>query len=227
MFSVSPEPSISPGTTIPSSDYDIAYIGYYSKVDGEFITEVLPGDSTLEILDVDGVDGQQEFTNQTDGSIPNPGDLLLGQRSDLPEPIQAPGNYSDHIIQINSTSGSLTEPVTAISNNTQNGATDVWLNGTSLNTSDSVNDIQVLPQVGYNQAVEYVSDPTTVNSTEVKSLLEEQRQTIENLKEELGNSGGGGFSLPDFGLGGIGSALGGVVVLGGGFWAAVNILGGD
>lgn len=232
MFSVDNPPQLKPAVTITASEYDIAYIGYDSAVDGTFTTEVLSSSSgDLEILDLDGVDNQVDMTdttfNQTDdtGPIKNPGDIYLGYNETMPDPLQTPWNFTEAIISVDATNSSFTEPVGNISKNSVTDGEQVWLNGTQVETHEEINSIEVMDGVGYSQPVDYVSDETTVSGSEVQAMLEEQRQTIQELDEALASDGGGGFSLP--GLDSIGSSIGGLIVLGGAVLLLPQLLGDD
>lgn len=207
-----------PGEQIAAADYRIAYLGYYSAVTDEFLTTTLSGDSPITVYDVDGLDGQVQAPESSRAdTVGTNGEITVWQGGDAPEQLVDPGSYSDWRIVVQTENGStVTRPITDVTTDGSTPSADSTfkLASSTLTEGSTVESIDIQPSTGYTNPVTTVSDATQVNSTEIKNQLEEQRQTIEDLKEALDDSsGGGGFSLPGFlDTGGI---IGGALVLGG------------
>lgn len=204
---------ITPGTTLAATDYDIAYFGYESEVDGATENIVLTGDSPLEVLEMQNVDGQQtldkESTGQTAGTN---GRVTVWNGEDPPEPIANPGDHSGWQILVHGPNDTQSQhPIGDL----QVDGTEHYLASTSLAEGDTIEAVEVVPNVSYSQTVTHVADPTTVGGQETVDALNEYRSTVEELKEELGDDGGAGIAIPGLGsIPGVGG-IGGLFVLGG------------
>jgi len=189
--------SVSAGTTISSSDYDIAYIGYNSQANDKFITRVLSGDSDLEILDVAGVENEDQagVSESADGSAGTDGAVTVWSGSDPPEPLTDPTSYQGWKIVVTGANSTSRHPVSDISKD----GDSYKLQSTSLTDGETVESVEIVPGTNYTQPVDHVSDATDIG--DVEAQLQAQRETIDQLKEELDSGGSGGFGLPSFGLG--------------------------
>jgi hypothetical protein len=209
---------IAPGVTLEASEYELAYIGYESEVDSGYETRVLSGESPLEILDVTGLDG--ETTDETDaasGSTGTGGSFDLNFGGDPPDPIATPGDYKGYVIRVETTDGTTdTVPVAAPTDN-GDGTYTVAAEDSDLPENTDISSAEIVPGTSHSQPVEHVDDPTNVDTDAQQALLDEQRETVDELKEALDNDGGG-IALPS--LGGIGEEVmllvgGGIAVLAG------------
>ena len=192
-----------PGVTIPSADYDMAYLGFHSENAGEYRSRVLSGGSDLQILDVDGLPDQSSVSIGDDLLADSNADVVIYEGSDPPEPIEFPQDHSDWTIVVdggvNTSSHSPTE--------VEVDGEKYVLEATGLNAGESVEAVRLVPPTNYSQPVEYVADPTNPDDGNTAEQLQALRDTVDSLEGELGG-GGGGFTIP--GLGDIGS--GGIIV---------------
>lgn len=213
------DPTLRPGMTLSSSDYRMAYIGYENASTGEFETRTLSGDSDLEIHDLEGVEGQ-ESVDVADGSTAGTdGEVTVYSGDSPPEPLANPESedYQGWQIVVSGANNQYTAPVTEPEQS--NG--DYVLATTSLAEGETIESIEIVPSVEYSRSVDYVADPTTVDSEQTIARMENLRQQVDDLEaaleEDDGGGGGPGLILPDgVNFGGSSSLLllGGAAVLG-------------
>jgi hypothetical protein len=95
--------------------------------------------------------------------------------------------------------------------------TTYTIEATGLNAGEAVESVYLVPPVEYSNPVKTVDDPTAPDDT--AATLQELRDTVDTLEQEL-DGGGGGFALPGFPDLGIGGMVGGVAAIGGAIYLA-------
>jgi len=180
---------------IPSADYTIAYIGYDSSVNGNYITEVLSGNSDLEIISLSSVDGSSDASDSANNTAGSNGEINLG--SDPPDEIQNPGNYqSDFVVQIETDSnGTVSVPVSKV--NQSGGDYVVPAADSPLSGDETLNEIKIIPKIQNIKTTDYVADPSTASGSAAQTQLELQEQIVSSISdlEDAANGGGGGGLL--------------------------------
>ena len=182
------EVPIEPGTTLASGDYDIAYIGYTSAASGEYLTQILSGDSQLQVLDLAGLENQAPVESAAD-TAESTGEVNLG--SDPPDQVQTPGDYEDtfNLVLETESSGEYTVPVSDVT--TSNGNYIIPDTTSPLSGDETLVQVRVVPVVNHQQTSEYVADPTTVDSSTVQNQLDAQSDFVDDVNNMESNSGGG------------------------------------
>jgi len=209
---------IQPGNTIPSADYTMAYFGYEGAESGEWEQVMLSGDSDLQILDVEGVDGQQDVSGAGDSAGAS-GKVVVYSGDSPPDPLANPGNHTNWTVLVQ---GETNKHTAAVSNVTTDSNGDFVLSSTSLTDGESIDYVELVPPVNQSRPHDYTADETNIDTEQTKEQIKALRQQQEDLEEALnsGGGGGGGSILPDFG-GGVGPLVG-LVALGGGAWALIQ-----
>lgn len=207
---------IQPDMTLTSTQYNIAYIGYTSDATGDYVTEVLSGDSDLEILDVANVEGSEDATESAPSSAASSGDINLG--TSPPDQVVNPGDYQEtyRVVVATESGGTYTAPVADVSTNTD-GEYIVPASSTGLSGGESITSVRIIPVVTSTQTSQYVADATTVDSQAVQDQLQAQKDMQQEL-DKISDGGGDGF------LSG-GGLLGGGGIIGGAVLAGLGILG--
>lgn len=182
---------IKPGTTLASADYELAYVAYPSQVDDSIETRVLSGDSDLQIIDVQGVEGESSVDEEAHGSdTSTDGRLTIWTGEDPPEPIQFPADHSDWSIHVTGAESTSTHSPTEV----QTDGDEYYLPTTGLNDGEAVESVRLVPPVEYeDSAAQYVADPTNVSPEDEVALIEQLSTTADELDEALGGGGGGLF----------------------------------
>ena len=215
-FDTDDPPSVNAGVTIDSTDYGLAYFGYESELsdeDGEteFITEVLSGESDLEIISVSGVEGQ-ESVDGADDEAGADGRVVLWTGDDPPEPLAEPGDHDGWRVVVEGETTTDSQPVS----NVEEDGDEIVLQTTALGDEEAVESVELVPPVEYERSHDYTADATDVDSEETLARLEQQRELIEDLEDALEDDDGAGWwpsapsapSVDDFG-----SQLAGIAVL--------------
>jgi hypothetical protein len=218
-FSGEPQ-SISAGTTLAPTDYNMAYLGYYRQDNGNFDQVALSGSSELQILDVSGLDEEQtrQDGEQTAGSN---GDVFVWPTDgdkEVPAPIKYPADHNGWKVVVEGASTKSTHPVGDV----QSGDSCYSLT-TSLNEGELVESVRLVPSINYEQASEYIQNPGDVTAEQIQnriSQLKTLKQEIKELEDAANNGLGGG--LP--GLGGL-PTLPGLGVVESAIVAALGITG--
>jgi len=195
-FSGDPQP-VTPGKTIASADYSVAYFGFYSENAGEYRSRVLSGSSDLQILDVAGLPDEQDATSGAADVADSSANVVIYEGDDPPEPIEFPQDHSNWQIVVEGASNTSTHAPTDV---VVEGST-YTLEATGLNAGEAIESVRLVPPAEYSQPVEYVADPTNPDDGETVKRLEALRDTVDSLEKELDNGGSGGFGLPSLGLG--------------------------
>ena len=210
---------IGPGTTLASADYDMAYFGYKGSNSGEFEKIILPGDSDLQIHDVEGVEGQEEVDTERRGAEAGAnGRVVVWSGDDPPDPIANPGENSGWRVLVQ---GETNRDTAAVADVTQDGAEYV-LSTTSIPEGELIDYVELVPPVEHERSHDYVADPTNPDTQATIDRIEALREQVDELKaanEESGGVGGGGL----FGDGSLldlsdTQLLGGAAAVGGGVW---------
>ena len=210
-FSGSPQ-SIEPGMTIASADYEMAFIGYQSKSNDDYIPDTLSGDSDLQIIDVAGVEGEQDATKSAADTANSSGDLNIG--ASPPDPVVNPGDYDDaYNIVISTESGTTaTVPVSAVTQ-IETGEYVVPASASGLTGSETISSVRVVPVIETRQNQQFVADPTTATEQQVKDAVQANNELVSQI-ETLAEDDSGGFLGGGGLLGGGGGLVGGVVLAG-------------
>jgi hypothetical protein len=188
--------SLSPGTTLAASDYNMAYIGYYGEASGEFQTQTLSGDSPLEIIDTTGIEGEDEYDVEENDSIPttvkDSGRVVVWEGEDPPPEIQYPADHEGHHIVVDGAAGRTTHPVSDVQYDEETGEYYIPASDSSLAAGEAVERVITTPEASYQQPVTHVSDPTSVDSEQTVQELKTLRETVSDLEEAFNSSGAGG-----------------------------------
>ena len=195
--------SISPGTTIASADYSMAYAGYWDG-NGEWNETILSGDSDLVVEDVTGVDGEEEVDASEKTATGTDGTVVIASGDSAPDPIASPADHSGWTVVVDGAANKSTHPVSDV---TQDG--DDYVLSTSLSDGEAVDSISIVPPVDYVKPHEATADPTTLDRSTIQAQVEAQR-AVKDALDESENSGGffggGGFMSAGRGM------IGGVIV---------------
>ncbi|WP_049923903.1 hypothetical protein [Halopiger djelfimassiliensis] len=211
------------GSTVSSSDYEMAYIVFESKVDGSTQTQMLSGENDLEIVEYTGGDSyalEYEF-ERTDAS----NDFVY-----ILEDHELLGPDSDAAVYVTGENGSRafdysnlnTDPGT-----TPSGADAVYSFSTKSDTIGAVEQVEVLEGlVIESRSTSYVSDPT--NPTETNTRVDRMLEAWREIREQLDTLGGGGGSGEDIlGAGTLALIAGGLgaiwILFGGGGGGGVDV----
>lgn len=208
-FSGDEAPSIRPGTTIDAEDYRMAYFAYEGQADGSAQVELLSGDEPIEVLDLDGLEGQ-ETLDESDTVAGENGEVVLWTGGDPPDPIANPSEYEGWSIMVG---GETNRHVADVTDAQQEG--DDWiLPDTDLEEGETIEYVEIVPSPNYTQPVDYVADPTEPDE-DMLDRIQHLNETIDELEEALDDSGGGiGDWFGDMDSGVMGAAVGIIVVLG-------------
>jgi hypothetical protein len=197
-FSVEDPAPIQPGTTLPSSDYSMAYFGSYNS-DGELNTQILSGDSDLQVLDVTGLDDTSDVSVESrDGSAGENSGVVIYRGEDPPAPIQYPADHSDWTIVI---TGATNQSTHSPSEVTKDG-NEYSIPSTDLAAGEGVEEVRLVPPSNYTDPVEPVTNATDTDAEELTSALESVKETIDEIEQSGSNAGGAALgslpSLPDW-----------------------------
>jgi hypothetical protein len=203
---------------VPSSDYRLAWIGYYNKSgDGEYLQDTLAGDDSgddLEILEVRTPDDEQTESNQ---AVESDGDVPLGEEGSdgLPAPITEPDpEYDDYSITVKTADGS-TYSDTVGNVFTEDG---MWKLNTDLSEGQSVEEYTIRPPVKYENTAYDATDAANFDPAAALETIKRRRRFNDAVEEQFesgGLIGGGGLFGDGFptipGLGALGTV--GVAIL--------------
>jgi len=194
-FSVDDPPSVNSGVTISSADYELAYFGYESALssgDGEddeteLRTEVLSGNHDLEIISVDGVEGQETVDDSSRGDEAEAdGRVVLWSGDGAPDPLADPDEYPDYRVVVE---GETTTDAQDVGNVVEDGE-DYVLETSALAEGETIDQIELIPPVEHERSHDYTADATQVDTEEMLNRLENQQELIEDLEEELEDDDG-------------------------------------
>ena len=203
--------SINGPMTLPSADYSHALIGYTGSASGDYITQVLPGNSDLEILEIETQDQQVVEVEKTvgeNGTVP----LAPAESEDTPEPLADPDpKFDEWGLGVFAADGSSWKGT--VGDAYIDG--DTWKVDTSLSQGLTVERIHYNPPSTFKRTSYWTPGGSTYDVETTEKVIERRRKLNEAIEEEFSSViGGGGFfddlpSLP--GLGVIESAV--VVIL--------------
>lgn len=213
------------GTTVPASDYEMAYVVYDSAVDGATKTAMLSGTSDLQIIDYSGEKRTQLDFEEQDTAACERYVYILEDHDKLSPDAAA-------TLQVSDSEGSATYAASLLESpgtDAPSGAVYqlpigkgdggmVCISGNPVESVELVEGLTIETRGG-----SYVSDPTnpTATNTRVDKMLEAWRKILELLEGLDGGGGGGGGGDDGLGLGGIAA-----LVAGGGILAYVLTGGG-
>ncbi|WIV67100.1 hypothetical protein [Natrialbaceae archaeon AArc-T1-2] len=185
--------SITPGTVLESDDYDMAYFGYESAIDDSFETELLSGDEPLEVIDTDGLEDQQTVDGAGD-TAGDDGRVIVHEGDDPPEPIADPTHedYDGWKIRVYGETNDHTADLTDVIED----GDDYVLEQTDLEYGETVESVEIVPSVDYSRSIDYVADPTEVDSEETIERMDNLRDQVDELEEALDDDDDGGVALP-------------------------------
>lgn len=197
-----PEP-VSPGLTVSSDDYDLAYLQFNREDTGDPETRLLSGDEDLEILDMDDLDNTDDI-DTSDGAAQEAGEngrvTVWEGTEDVPEPIEFPNDHEGHTIEITGDVNSDTAPVGDV----EEDEDGYFVPETSLEEGETVHEVRIVGSIDMTKTTSYVQDPGEVNEEDIQERLDGMRELRDEI-EALDDSGlvGGGGGFLDDGLGGI------------------------
>lgn len=213
--------SLNPGQTIPSTDYHVAYLGFFSAQTGEFTTRILSGSSDLEVIDVRNLQGQEDVNDEASAdAADDTSDVVVWDSSatdeEVPDPINFPADHSDWKVVVHGASGgrSIHSPTDLVKSDGTH-----TLESTDLNAGEAIERIQLVPPAEFSKPVEPVADPTNPGDTAAR--VEALREQVDQIESEFNGGGGGiGFdiggwlgSLSNLGQFSVAAAFAGIVLV--------------
>jgi hypothetical protein len=187
--------------TLSASQYDLAFIGYTSAATGDYVTETLSGNSDLQILDVEGISGTTDATGSVAGTVNSDGSLDLGSSpgSALTDPANADQRKNLKVTLGNGTVISV-PPEDIVDDG--DGTYSVPASALPTSGGETVSSAEAVPVVETQKTSDYVADPTSVDSQQVKNLLESQKQMVSEIQnlEDAATGGGAAGSVLGGGL---------------------------
>ena len=221
--------SVNAGKTIPSTDYSLAYLNFKNRATGETERRVLGGDSPLEIVDVQNVDGTQNVTGKVEQPDSATG-ITIWPASDSDVPALLTDSSKTGTVEITAGSGTYTTPVSNVVENSGRYYVEQSTFSTTIDTS-TIESIRLIPDVDYSSTVSRVEPGATVDGEKVERRVTGQKETYEALRKafrdaQRGGDGGifsgglfgGGPNIPT--LPGFGVVESIIIVLGGGMIAS-------
>lgn len=190
---------VTPGT-IPSADYDMAYLGFPAADTGEWTTRTLSGSSDLQVLDIEPTGESITVPEPPDAAGTNGAVEVWNPDVDgeIPDPIKYPKDHADWSAIVVGATDTVSAPLTDLVKQDDGTYT---LESSALPEGQAIEEIRVQPNPTYTQASEPVTDPTTVDSQTVEDRATIYADLLEQI-EALEDDGGGG-GLFDFGGGGL------------------------
>lgn len=196
---------ISAGTTLTPDDYGMAYIAYHSAVDGEFQTRVLSGsDSDLEIHSLDGVDGQEDLVDDTEGiAAGDDGEVIVWDEEthgDAPDALLYPNDHEEWSIIVYGASNQSTHEISEVVED--DGVYS--LPETDLNDGEQVENVTLVPSVDFVQPVSIIDDPADIDEEDIQQRVDAMEDLYDALEEWADDDsliGGGGLfggGMPDW-----------------------------
>ncbi|SEK70491.1 twin-arginine translocation signal domain-containing protein [Haloferax larsenii] len=205
------------GTTVPSSDYEMAYIVYDSAVDGATKTAMLSGTSDLQIVEYAGEKRTQLDFREEDTATYERYIYILEDHDKLSPDAAATLQVSDSEGSATYAASLLESPGTDAPSGTVYqlpiDSGDGGLDGTSGTPIESVELVEGLTIE--DRSTSFVSDPTspTKSNERVDQMLAEWEEIREQLDGLDGAGGGGGSSDDGLGLGSIAALVAGGGIL--------------
>jgi hypothetical protein len=192
--------------TIPSSDYELAWLGYTGQVSGEYQTQTLAaGSGDLEILEVNAADQiEQEpddYTVEEGGAVP----VAPAETDATPEPLAEPDpEYDDWGVSVTTSDGS-TGNSTVGDAYVKDGK---WYVDTELTEGLAVESVRFTKPSTYQNTSIWTPGATDYNYETAEETILRRRELNEAIEEQFsgGVVGGGGFfdggipTLPGLGV---------------------------
>ena len=202
--------TVSPGATIAAADYDMAFFGYTDE-NAQFQEVMLSGDSDLQILDMTGLENEENVSPETSETAAS-GEVVLGVGESTPEPIRFPADHSGYKLSITGDVNESVHPVSDVQERTtSDDKTEYYLSSTGLAEGETIEKIRIVPNVEYVKPFEANADPTTLDESKLKQQVQTANEIEQALEEAEGGSGGGLFGGSGFLSAGRGM-VGGVIV---------------
>jgi len=223
-------PPVNAGTTIPASDYELAYLVYTRRDNGNPDTRLLLGNSDLEILNVADVNGEENVDNAPDevdegGEVP----LYEGPCGEAPTWLQNIGNEDAESFSIIVETPNGREAVR--DENIKGGGSTGdcrYRVETGIDQGTPIDSVRRTPRVTYEQPVQHVSDPGQISEERIVERVGSSRKVVREIKKiDDDDEGGGGWDWPSWpslpslpGMGFIESAIAVVI----GFFVGIGLV---
>jgi hypothetical protein len=189
---------LTPGRIITPDEYRGAYFGFVRQDNQDFTRRVLSDDSDLEILDIRGTTGEQEY--ESDATAKEGGEVTVYQGEDPPEPIQFPAENDGYSIVVQGAVNKSTHPVTEVKGESTENGQRYYLPSTNIPEGESIEQIRLIQPVNLEEATPYVSDPGNISQDAIVERLESRAELIQQIEELNDGPLGGGGGLFDGGL---------------------------
>jgi len=206
--------NLTSGSTLSSADYTLAYFGYIENDTGEYTITTLSGNEDLQILS--SSDSNAELSENRDTNVDSNNGVQFWdteQHGEAPDWLQYPGEFSDKELVLN---GPENQSTHSLSDIVDNGDGTYSIDTTDLNAGESLEEIRLRDQPTYSQPGYVTSDPTTVDTAQVESQIQDYNdlQTlIENVESHNEDVAAGSWwdspdipTLPGLGVFGTGAA---------------------
>lgn len=177
--------------TIQSSEYNMAFFGYYRKDNGEYETRVLSGDRSLDVLDIKTDSGVESADPDTSDS----GNVVLWD-GDGETPEIFNGTKYNSTVLLEGPNGTM--DTYTLANTTTDNQTVLLDESTSL---ESVERVRVVPSLEYDNYSYVVDDPSNPNIESMEDRIQHARMTREQIEELIAKNSGP--AVPGFGIPGV------------------------
>jgi len=203
-----PSRSLTAGDTLTSSEYSLAWFVRVTDDTTETKPYTLSGDSDLKIIDVDTPESEDVETGD-DLTAGSNGSVVVWstvEKGEAPDPIKYPSDHSAWSITVVGSSNRSNHSPTELEENSVEEGTEYVLPTTSLNEGELVESIRIVSPLGFEQPIDYVSDPTSINPSDIQERYERMTDFYDQVRDAFGFNGGGGGIFDGFdGLFGLGA----------------------